>query len=440
MNLLNDIILNAFTNFVPNKVITCDDRDLPWINDNIKNKIKWKSRMYKNYKRNGKKTEDYELLTKAVSDVSQLIVKSKDEYYYRLGKRLNDPNTNAKSYWTILKTFYNKRKIPIIPPLFVNNSFVTDFEEKANLFNEFFCKQCTPVANDSTLPTLLENPNEALFSLEIIASDIRKIIKVLKVNKAHGYNEISIRMLKLCESAITELLHLIFKNYLCSSALPDVWKKANVIPVHNKGDKQVLKNYDPVLLLPICGKIFEKLIFNALYTFFEDHKLLNPCQSGFKKNDSCINKLVSITHEIYSAFDCNPPLKVRGVFLDLSKAFDKVWHDCLIYKPKPLGISGSLLKLIQNYLDNRFQRVLLNGQTSEWKPVKASVAQGSILGPLFLLVYINDIYGNLSTNVKLFADDTSFFCTVNDANKSFENLSHDLFIISNWAYQWKMAF
>ena len=136
-NLLN-IILNVFTNFVCNKVITCHDRDPPWINDNIKNKIKWKSRMYKNYKRNGKKTEDYELLTKAVSDVSQLIVKSKDEYYYRLGKRLNDPNTNAKSYWTILKTFYNKRKIPIIPPLFVNNSFVTDFEEKANLFNEFF--------------------------------------------------------------------------------------------------------------------------------------------------------------------------------------------------------------------------------------------------------------------------------------------------------------
>ena len=103
-------------------------------------------------------------------------------------------------------------------------------------------------------------------------------------------------------------------------------------------------------LLPICGKIFEKLIFNALYSFFEDYKLLNPCQPGFKKNDSCINQLVSITHEIYSAFDCNPSLEVRGVFLDLSKAFDKVWHDGLIYKLKSLGISGSLLKLIQNYL------------------------------------------------------------------------------------------
>ena len=229
----------------------------------------------------------------------------------------------------------------------------------------FFCKQSTPVANDSTLPALLETPNETPSPLEIIASDIGKIIKGLKVNKAHAHDEISIRMLKLCESAITEPLYLTFKNRLSSNTFPHVWKKANVIPVHKKGDKQVLKNYRPVSLLLICGKIFEKLIFNALYSFLEDHKLLNKCQSGFKKNDSCINQLVSITYEIYSAFDCNPSLEVQGVFLDLTKAFDKVWHGVLIYKLKSLGISGNLLKLIQNYLDNRFQRVLINGQTSE---------------------------------------------------------------------------
>ena len=96
-------------------------------------------------------------MTKAVSEVSQLIEKSKDEYYYRLGELLNDSSTSAKSYWTILKTFYNKRKIPLIPPLLVNNSFVTDFKEKADLLNGFFGKQCTPVANDRTLPTLLES-------------------------------------------------------------------------------------------------------------------------------------------------------------------------------------------------------------------------------------------------------------------------------------------
>ena len=131
--------------------------------------------------------------------------------------------------------------------------------------------------------------------------------------------------------------------------------------------------------------------------------------------------------------------KQEVFFLDLSGAFVKLWHDGLIYKLKSLGISESVMKLIQNYLDNRFQRVFLNGQTFEWKPVKAVVPQGSILGPLFFLVYINDICSNVSTNVKL-ADDTSLFSIGNDSNKSFENLSNDLFIISNWSYQWKMVF
>ena len=187
------------------------------------------------------------------------------------------------------------------------------------------------------------------------------------MNKGHGHDEMSIRMPKLGVSAITEPLYVIFKKCLSSNTFPDVWKKANVIPDHNKGEKQVLKNYGPVSLLPICGKIFEKLIFNALHSLFEDRKLLNPCQSGFKQNDSCINQLVSITHEINSAFDCNPSLEVRGVFLALSKAFDELWLARLIYKLKSLGISGSSLKLIQNYLDNRFKKVLLNGQPSEWK-------------------------------------------------------------------------
>ena len=108
------------------------------------------------------------------------------------------------------------------------------------------CKQYTPVANDSTLSTLLEIPNETLSSIEIIANHIGKIIEVLKVSKAHGHDEISIRMLKLYESAITELLYLIFKNCLSSNTFPDVWKKVNVIPVHKKGDNQVLKNYRPL--------------------------------------------------------------------------------------------------------------------------------------------------------------------------------------------------
>ena len=171
-----------------------------------------------------------------------------------------------------------------------------------------------------------------------------------------------------------------------------------------------------------------------MYSFLLEENLLNPNQSGFRPSHSCINQLVAITHETFEAFDCNPPLEVRSVFLDISKAFDKVWHDGLLYKLKSMGFSRELYKLLENYLSNRFQRVLLNGQTSSWKPVLAGVPQGSILGLLLFLVYINDSPDGLKSNAKHFADDTSLFTIVKDKNKSANILNNDLQSISTWAY------
>ena len=128
--------------------------------------------------------------------------------------------------------------------------------------------------------------------------------------------------------------------------------------------------------------------------------------------------LLSINNEIFSNFNCDPPKDIRAVFLDISKAFDKIWLPGLIFKIKSFGISGDLLELIKNFLSNRFQRVVLNGQTSEWGKINAGVSQGSILGPLFFLIYINDLTDGISSIMKPFADDTSLFSVQNNNNSS----------------------
>ena len=175
-----------------------------------------------------------------------------------------------------------------------------------------------------------------------------------------------------------------------------------------------------------------------MFRFFLDNKLISTNQSGFKPGDSCINQLLSITHEIYKSFDDG--LEVRSVFLDISKAFDKVWHEGVIFKLKQNGISGDLLNILTDFLSNRKQRVVLNGQVSTWTSVNAGVQQGFILGPLLFLIYINDLSDNLSSNVKLFADDTSLFSVIHDINISSAELNDDLKKISEWAFQWKMIF
>ena len=230
------------------------------------------------------------------------------------------------------------------------------------------------------------------------------------------------------------------KNSTKSSCYPDIWKRSNIIPVHKKNDKQLVNNYRPISFLPIFGKILEKVIFDIIYGFLLEKNLLNPNQSGFRPSDSCINQLLAITHEIFEAFDCNPSLEVRAVFLDITKAFDKVWHEGLLYKLKSMGILGELYNLLENYLSGRFQRAILNRQTSSWRPVLAGVPQRSILGPLLFLIYINNLPNELKSNAKLFADDTSLYTIVKDKNESANILNNDLQLISKWSYQWKMLF
>ena len=201
-------------------------------------------------------------------------------------------------------------------------------------------------------------------SLDFSNDAILKLIRSLNAHKAHGHDDISIRMIKICDESLVKLLLILFQNSIKLSHFPDIWKKSNILPVHKKNDKQLIQNYRPISLLPIFGKIFEKVVFNRIYIFLLDERLLNPNQPGFLPSDSCINLLLAITHEIFESFDCNPSLEVRSIFLDISEAFDKVWHKGLLWKLKSMGISGEFYELNENNLSGIFQRVILNGQTS----------------------------------------------------------------------------
>ena len=195
--------------------------------------------------------------------------------------------------------------------------------EKAELFNSFFSKQFSLINNGSTLPSHMQYlTNNRLSSVTFSQDDIGKIIQSLDSGKAHSHNNNSIRMLKICGSAICEPLAIIFKQCVDTGIFPFEWKKGNIVPIHKNGDKQSLKNYHPVSLLPICGKILERLMFNEMFKFFIENELMSSNQSGLKPGDSFINQLVSITHQIYKYF--NEVHEVSGVFLDISKAFDKV--------------------------------------------------------------------------------------------------------------------
>ena len=435
---LNQTILNIISNFVPSSTMTSNINEPKWITRNIKNLLSRQKKLYKKYRLNGFKADDKVSVDRIRDECFKAITTSKENYLKSLGNKLIDKGTGPKAYWNIINSLLNKCKIPRIPPLLVADKIITDFKEKVKLFNDYFLAQCKPIVNNSTLPLFTQITHSNIDTIVISQKLILDIIKNLNTNKAHGPDNISGRMIELCGDNITLPLGIIFKNIINTGIFPNLWKSANVTPVHKKDSKQVVKNYRPISLLPLFAKIFERILFSKMYNHFISNNLITKNQSGFRPNDSVTNQLICLVDSIHSSFDIN--LDVRSVFLDMSKAFDKVWHEGLLFKLEQNGINGKLLDLLRSYLSNRKQRVLLNGTESEWGDIESGVPQGSVLGPLLFLIYINDLEIGIKSHIKFFADDTSLFSIVKDPNTSACELNQDLKLISQWAKQWKMSF
>ena len=235
--------------------------------------------------------------------MSQVASNRKQEYYNNIALKLNNPKASAKIYCSVLKTCYNGKKIPVIPLLLINNKLVSNFKTKGNHFNASFASHCTPLDNNSKIP-----------GNQFYVTDN-------KLSSLQFEDSVIIRMLQICDSAIIKPLTIISRNCICQSTFPDMWKKSNICPIHKKGDKQVINYYRPFSLLPICGNVFERLIFNSVYEYLKEHKFLSADQSGFRANDSCVNQLLSIVHNIYSAFDACPSLESHGVLFGYVQGF-----------------------------------------------------------------------------------------------------------------------
>ena len=237
---------------------------------------------------------------------------------------------------------------------------------------------------------------------------VKKVITNLDSSEASGPDCIPVVVLKNCEPELSFRQAKLFNKCLKESCFPDCWKVSSVVPVFkNVGERSTAKNYHPVSLLSVVSKVFEKLVNNRIVDHLENFGLFSDFQYGFRSSRSTVDLLTVVSDRIARAF--NRSGATRAAALDISKAFDRVWLAGLLHKLKSYGISSQIFGLISSFLSNRQLRVVLDGKSSQEYRVNAGVPQGSILGPTFFLLYINDLPDNVICNIGIYADDTTLY-------------------------------
>ena len=357
------------------------------------------------------------------------------KFYERANTDLSNPDTNCKKWWSIVNKVCGRENSSTIPPIIENEVPIFDSKEKACIFNDYFVLQTElPLAN--AIPPIIQPYQTQQFLSNIIATEeqVLELMKGVDISKACGYDGIGNKIIKLCSEGFHVYFTYFINLSLSLGQYPSAWKLANVIPLFKNDNPQHKVNYRPVSLLASFSKICERVVFFHLYNFLMETGFLYKFQSGFRPGDSTINQLIFLVHKIYEALEDGK--EVRAVFLDISKAFDKVWHAGLLRKLEALGVQSPLLQWFESYLCNRKQRVVIEGQCSDWRTITSGVPQGSVLGPLLFLIYINDITDDLASLPLIYADDTTLLEIVDDPVVSAGRLNSDLHKISVWADKW----
>ena len=326
-----------------------------------------------------------------------------------------------------------------IGPIRVNDTLISDDGKMAEVLNDKF-KSVFTQEDESNLAALQCQPvtDQELRDIDDIGSNqVLAYIKKMRPNKAEGPDEIHARFLRECEKEVSVPLAIIFSKSVADGKIPLDWKRANVVPIHKKGDKGVADNYRPVSLTSLVCKVLESIIKDKIVDFLDENGIIRETQHGFRKGRSCLTNLLEFLDFVTACFDSGKQVDVS--YLDFSKAFDKVPHKRLGLQLRNHGIKGNIFRWVQSWLMGRQQRVVINGFKSQWKEVTSGVPQGSVLGPLLFIIFVNTIEDGIDSKVLKFADDIKMFRAIEEKNDQ-EAFQADLNGLVAWSENWQMKF
>ena len=418
----------------------------PWITRGLINSVEKKARLYFEWKNtctielpggDQKKHEDYSEYNRYLKTAIKL---AKSTHYCN---KFEDHKTNPKKTWQIINELRGKIKATTKDNFVIDGNRVTCRRVIANKFNEYFTSLASNLneqvmSNDSIYINpiasfhdyMSKSVSSSIYLEDTNPEEIRQIIMDFKNGKA---SDIPIVVLKNTARLISPILSVLYNNHMREGVFPSIFKTAKVTPIYKKDNRECIENYRPVSILAIFGKIFEKLIYNRLYKFLSANGILHDEQFGFRKNHSTVHALHQSVQSVSSTLAKGK--HVLGIFIDLSKAFDTLDHSILLEKLNRYGIRGTALKLMESYLNNRDQYVSFNNTASEKLPILYGVPQGSILGPLLFLLYMNDIincYKDPNTRFVLYADDTNIFVSGPSKESVFEKANYVLEHVSTF--------
>ena len=367
-------------------------------------------------------------LRRSINEAKQLYYKRTFELY----------RNDIKQTWSVIKhTLQKNVRCPDSTNFVLNNRMITNLDEIANEFNKYFVNigrslndriQSVTTSDDYLLQ---HNKPETTFSfVSVNEVYIDNVINKLKNKSSYGYDTISNKHIKYARNILSRPLTLLINQCIHTGIYPDQLKLSRVKPLHKRGDKTQFGNYRPIALLPSLSKIFERVMFDQLLAYLSNNNLLCINQFGFRPGHSTELAALRLVDHLIAQMDMyNVP---THIYIDLSKAFDTLDHSILLSKLKYYGVTGCSYDLLSSYLTDRSQYVEFSGHKSDTLPISTGVPQGSVLGPLLFLIYINDL--PLVSNIfdmLMYADDTTLYCNVNQ-NITAEVINGELLNVNQW--------